>query len=64
MADVTQTVLPPKPSSALVPKKPWIMRLGKELQPRINRLCARNSKIGDHPFYDTKAFPLDRGNRA
>ncbi len=47
----------PKPSSALVPKKPLWMRIGKDLQPRINAIVARASKIGNHPFYETRDFP-------
>ncbi|WP_298688454.1 aspartyl/asparaginyl beta-hydroxylase domain-containing protein [uncultured Sphingomonas sp.] len=51
------TPLPPTPSSALVPKKPLIMRLGKYLQPRINNIVAKSSRIGNHPFYQPTDFP-------
>ncbi|USI72350.1 aspartyl/asparaginyl beta-hydroxylase domain-containing protein [Sphingomonas morindae] len=57
---VAQTIekqLPPQPSKALIPKRPLVMRLGLWLQPRINRLSARSSKIGNEAFYDTAHFP-------
>ena len=47
----------PPPSSKLVPKKPLIMRFGKWVQPKINRLVARSSKVGDPMVYDTRQFP-------
>jgi len=47
----------PRPSSALVPKKPLLMRFGKWVQPRINALIARSSRVGDRPVYDTREFP-------
>jgi len=45
------------PSSALVPKKPWIMRIGKQVQPRVNAIVASYSKIANTPFQDTRQFP-------
>ena len=47
----------PKPSKALIPKKPLWMRLGVRWQPRINAIVARASKIGNSPFYKTSDFP-------
>jgi len=47
----------PKPSSKLVPKKPLVMRIGKYLQPKINAIVARASKIGNRPFYENSQFP-------
>lgn len=47
----------PKPSKKLVPKKPLWMRIGVRLQPRINAIVARASRIGNHPFYETRNFP-------
>ncbi|OHT20378.1 Aspartyl/Asparaginyl beta-hydroxylase [Sphingomonas haloaromaticamans] len=44
------------PSSALVPKKPLIMRFGKRMQPITNRWIARSSKIGDRPVFDRSEF--------
>ncbi len=46
-----------KPSSALVPKKPLIMRFGKWIQPKTNRWIANSSKIGDPSIIDTAIFP-------
>ena len=45
------------PSSQLVPRPPAIMRFGKWIQPKINRLVARHSKVGDRPVHDTAEFP-------
>jgi beta-hydroxylase len=59
IADAAQTAPapPPPPSSKLVPKKPLIMKIGKYLQPRINRIVARSSRVGNEPFHDTVKFP-------
>jgi ornithine lipid ester-linked acyl 2-hydroxylase len=46
----------PPPSKALIPRKPWIMRVGTKLQPRINALTVRFSRIGNRPFYDNGDF--------
>ena len=48
---------PPAPSSALIPKRPLVMRVGRWLQPRINRVTGRASRIGDHPFHHARDFP-------
>lgn len=53
-ADINATL---PPSSALVPKKPLIMRFGKYMQPKTNRWIARSSRIGDKPVFDTRLFP-------
>ncbi len=45
------------PSSALVPKKPLIMRFGKWIQPKTNRWIVASSKIGNPPIVDTAIFP-------
>jgi beta-hydroxylase len=45
------------PSSKLVPRPPAIMRFGKWVQPKINRLVGRHSKVGDRPVHDTAQFP-------
>lgn len=42
--------------AALVPKKPLIMRLGKRIQPWVNRVVAEASLIGNEPFHDPKSF--------
>lgn len=47
----------PKPSSALIPKRPLLMRIGRRLQPWTNRQIARSSRVGDKPFHDTAEFP-------
>lgn len=53
--DSVDAVLPP--SSALVPKRPWLLRVGKQWQPKINGWIARSSKVGDLPLYDPAQFP-------
>lgn len=45
------------PSSALVPKKPLIMRFGKWIQPKTNRWIVASSKIGNPSIIDTSIFP-------
>lgn len=45
------------PGTALVPKKPLVMRLGKRLQPWVNGVVARSSRIGDPVWPDTRLFP-------
>ena len=57
MLNTTEGQLPAKPSKALIPRRPLVMRLGLWLQPRINTVSARHSKIGNHSFYPTHAFP-------
>lgn len=47
----------PPPSSALIPKKPLILKIGKWLQPRINAAIGNSSRVGDQPFHDTADFP-------
>lgn len=49
-------VLPSKPSKALIPKRPLVMRIGLWLQPRLNAISARHSKIGNHAFYPAHEF--------
>jgi beta-hydroxylase len=53
--DSIDAVLPP--SSALVPKRPWLLRVGKQVQPRINGWIARSSKVGDRPLLNAAQFP-------
>lgn len=48
---------PPPPSSALIPKRPLILRIGRKLQPWVNDLIVRQSKIGNDPFPDRRHFP-------
>lgn len=45
------------PSSALVPRKPLIMRFGKWMQPKVNRWIVASSKIGDPAIIDPSIFP-------
>ncbi len=51
--DITATL---PPSSALVPKKPLTMRIGKWLQPRTNRWIARSSRVPDIPVFQASDF--------
>ncbi len=54
----TQTTEPfVPPSKALVPKQPWIMRFGRRIQPRINAIVGRYSKIPTTPVLDAADFP-------
>lgn len=57
MPDTAVAESAPPPSAALIPKRPPIMRIGRWLQPRINRLTGRASRIGDRPFHDPRDFP-------
>lgn len=45
------------PSRALVPRPPLIMRIGKRLQPWVNGVVSRASRIGDPVWPDRAAFP-------
>ncbi len=56
MTDAGRMEADPRPSSALIPKRPLLMRIGRYLQPKINDAIARSSKIGNPPFYDTAQF--------
>ncbi len=47
---------PPPPSSALIPKRTLVLRIGRKLQPKINDLIVRQSKIGNDPFPDQRHF--------
>lgn len=53
--DAMDATLPP--SSKLVPKKPFIMRFGKWMQPKTNRWIANSATLGDPAVYDTAVFP-------
>ncbi|WP_228254884.1 aspartyl/asparaginyl beta-hydroxylase domain-containing protein [Aquirhabdus parva] len=53
----SKMITPTPPSSALVPKRPLIMRLGKRIQPWVNGIVAKSSKIGNYPFYEPRDFP-------
>jgi beta-hydroxylase len=44
------------PSSKLIPKKPWIMRFGKWIQPKTNRWIANSSRIPDIPVFKASDF--------
>jgi ornithine lipid ester-linked acyl 2-hydroxylase len=57
MSEVSTVQPDPPPSSALIPKKPWIMRFGKYMQPKVNGVVGRSSKVGDQPFHDKRDFP-------
>lgn len=48
--DAIDATLPP--SSALVPRKPWLLRFGKRMQPITNRWIAGSSRIGDKPVFN------------
>lgn len=56
MSETTEGALPPSPSKTLIPRRPLVMRLGLWLQPRINGVSARHSKIGNKSFYPTSDF--------
>ncbi|MFC0205384.1 aspartyl/asparaginyl beta-hydroxylase domain-containing protein [Novosphingobium soli] len=66
MADQTPLQIPDAidatlaPSKALVPKTPLIMRFGKWVQPRVNRLISRSSRVPDIPVYPHGAFAWTR----
>ena len=51
--DVNATL---KPSKKLIPKKPWIIRFGVWIQPKINRLISRSSRIPDIPVFKSGDF--------
>lgn len=55
--DAVDATLPP--STTLVPRKPWLLRVGKRLQPVTNRWIARSSRIGDPSVIDRATFPRD-----
>src|SRR5690242_14532770 len=55
IADAPDIALAPGPD--LVPPQPWWMRVGRRLQPAVNRLVARGSLVGDRPVYDSGDFP-------
>lgn len=55
LPDAVDATLPP--SSALVPRRPWLMRVGKEYLPKFNGWIAGSSKVGDRPVFDTTNFP-------
>jgi ornithine lipid ester-linked acyl 2-hydroxylase len=46
-----------KPSSALIPKRPLLMRIGRRLQPVVNNAVARSSRIGNPMVFDPALFP-------
>lgn len=46
-----------KPSSALVPKRPLMMRIGKRYLGTINRWIMSSSRVPDLPVFDTGIFP-------
>jgi aspartyl/asparaginyl beta-hydroxylase (cupin superfamily) len=48
---------PPPPSSALIPKRPLILRIGRKVQPWVNDLIVDQSTIGNDPFPDKAHFP-------
>lgn len=45
------------PNAALVPRQPLWMRLGRQLQPMVNRIVANASQVGDRPVHDNRDFP-------
>ena len=47
----TKTYQRAKPSSLVV-------RIGKKLRPRVNRILAANSEVGDRPVFDRAPFPF------
>jgi beta-hydroxylase len=51
----TEPFIPP--SKALVPKQPWIMLFGRRIQPKINAIVGRHSKVPTTPFLDEADFP-------
>lgn len=58
LPDSVDATLPP--SSALVPRRPWIMRVGKKYLASINRRIVKSSKVGDPPVFDPALFPWTR----
>jgi beta-hydroxylase len=48
------------PSPALIPPQPLWMRLGRRLQPAVNRIVAGSSLVGDRPVHDSRNFPWVR----
>jgi len=55
--DAIDSTLPP--STALVPRKPWLLRFGKWIQPITNRWIARSSRVGDKAVFDTSDLARD-----
>ncbi|RYY34257.1 MAG: aspartyl/asparaginyl beta-hydroxylase domain-containing protein, partial [Sphingomonadales bacterium] len=45
------------PSAALVPPEPWAMRVGKHIQPIVNRIVAHSSLVADRALPDAIDFP-------
>jgi len=45
------------PNAALVPPEPWGMRVGKRIQPIVNRIVARSSRVADRALPDARDFP-------
>lgn len=45
------------PSAALVPEASLAIRLGRWLQPIVNRIVAASSRVGDEPVCDSRRFP-------
>ena len=45
------------PNAALVPRQPLWMRLGRRLQPMVNRAVARASLVGNYPLHENRDFP-------
>ncbi|WP_116090700.1 aspartyl/asparaginyl beta-hydroxylase domain-containing protein [Sphingomonas crusticola] len=45
------------PNAALVPRQPLWMRLGRQLQPMVNRIVANGSQVADRPVHDVRDFP-------
>lgn len=54
---IIQDHAPAPPSAALVPPQPLWMRVGRRLQPLVNRIVADASQVGDRPVHDTRDFP-------
>ena len=48
---------PAEPSPDLVPPMPLWMRIGRRLQPIVNRVVSRASLVGDRPVHDNRDFP-------
>lgn len=46
-----------KPSSALIPKRPLLLRIGRRLQPIVNDAVARSSRVGNPMVFDPAIFP-------
>lgn len=55
--DAIDATLPP--SSKLVPRKSWLLRFGKAMQPITNGWIANSSRVGDKPVFDPRDFPRD-----